>query len=134
VKRKALHLQTDIKKGISLYLDEINAKSILNYIEQSPKHRKKFEYIKGVILQNLRVPDVFDKEDINEKCKDVYAMKFFKGGDNGRLYCKRTTQKGKNCLVFVMAEVHPKKKSQKNSQKEISLIEKVASYEYEFEG
>lgn len=34
-------------------------------------------------------------------------------------------------LVVIVSELLEKKKNQKNQQKEISLIEKVATYEYE---
>ena len=57
-------------------------------------------------------------------------MKFFKGQENDRLYCKEIHQKNK-VFVVVSAELLEKKKTQKNTKKEINLIEKVAGYEYE---
>jgi hypothetical protein len=57
-------------------------------------------------------------------------MKFFKGQENDRLYCKEIRQQNK-VFVVVSSELHKRKKSQKNTQKEINLIEKVAGYEYE---
>ncbi len=133
MKRKALHLQTNTKTGRAIYIDEESAEAILNYIEQDKRHKKKWEYIKNVILENHRIPDVYDKEDINDKCKDVYAMKFFKGQENDRIYCKQVHHVSKKIIVVIASELHLKKKSQKNSHKEITIIEKVASYEYEFE-
>lgn len=59
-------------------------------------------------------------------------MKFFKGQENDRLYCKEVTRDDK-VFVVIMVELRLKKKSQKLRQKEINLIEKVAGYEYEFE-
>ena len=133
MKRKALHLLTSKDGKISIYVDVDNAKEILTYLKQSEKHKKKWAFISQIILENHRNPDVFDKEDINENCKDIYAMKFFKGGDNDRIYCKQIKDKNISKYIIVASELHIKKKTQKNSTKEIVKIERVASYEYEFE-
>lgn len=133
MKRKALHLQTNTKTKRAIYIDADTANAILDYVEQDKRHKKKWNYIVNIILENLRIPDVFDKENINDKCKDIYAMKFFKGQENDRIYCKQVEHNSKKCLVIVASELHLKKKTQKNSKKEITIIEKVASYEYEFE-
>ena len=75
------------------------------------------------------MPDSYDKEDINQKCKDVTAMKFFKGGSNDRIYCKEIkSEKGR--FIVIMAILHEKKKSQKNKAKEISKITAIANYAY----
>jgi hypothetical protein len=59
-------------------------------------------------------------------------MKLFKGGDNDRIYCKQISI-GNKIFVVIAAELHVKKKTQKNSSKEINIIETVATYEYEIE-
>jgi hypothetical protein len=133
VKRKALHLRTNTKTKRAIYIDADAVETIIKYVEQDKRHKKKWDYIVNIILENLRIPDVFDKEDINDKCKDVYAMKFFKGQENDRIYCKQVKHDTKRCLVIVASELHLKKKTQKNSKKEITIIEKIATYEYEFE-
>jgi len=56
----------------------------------------------------------------------------FKGRENARIYCKEVKQKNKT-LIVITSELLPKKKNQKNLQKEINLIEKVAGYDYEIE-
>lgn len=132
MKRKAVYLCESADRKRCIYIDEINAKEIVSYLTQDSRHRKKWEFVKNVILSNLRMPDVFDKEDINNGCKDVYAMKFFKGQENDRIYCKQVRDGKLNKYIIVASELHLKKKSNKNSSKEISIIEKVASYEYEF--
>ena len=133
MKRKALHLRTNTRTKRAIYVDEESLETILAYVGQDKRHKKKWDYIVNIILENLRNPDVFDKENINDKCKDVYAMKFFKGQENDRIYCKQVEHGTKKCLVIVASELHLKKKTQKNSKKEITIIEKVATYEYEFE-
>ncbi len=53
--------------------------------------KKKFQHIIDIILNGLRSPEHYDKEEPNDKCKGkgVYGMKFFKGQENDRLYCKQ---------------------------------------------
>ena len=59
-------------------------------------------------------------------------MKFFKGQENDRLYCKEQ-RTADGIFIIVTAEIYKKKKSAKVTKKEIPIIEKVASYEYEIE-
>jgi hypothetical protein len=75
---------------------------------------------------------LYDKEEINEKCKGVTAMKFFKGQENDRLYCKeQSTHEG--VFIIVAVNIYEKKKSQKLTKKEIPILEKIGQYEYEIE-
>lgn len=57
-------------------------------------------------------------------------MKFFKGQDNDRIYCKEMSLEDKT-FVIIAAELFEKKKTQKNSKKNKPIIEKVGKYEYE---
>lgn len=82
-------------------------------------------------MEGHKNSDLYDKENINEKCKDITAMKFFKGQENDRIYCKELKMKG--VFIIVTAELYEKKKSQKLTKKEISIIEKIAEYEYKIE-
>ena len=115
----------------AIHIDSQNKTEILEYIQRSDKHKKKFDYIAGLILQGIKNTEVYDKENINSRCKDVTAMKFFKGGgSNDRIYCKEIhTEQG--IFVIIAAILHEKKKSQKNSNREITLIEQVGTYDYQ---
>jgi hypothetical protein len=86
--------------------------------------------IADIILNNHRNTEVYDKEEINNKCKDVTAMKFFKGQDNDRIYCKEI-HSSQGVFIVVAAVLSEKKKTRKLNQKQINLIEKVAKYSYE---
>lgn len=119
----------DGKKAI--YIDKQNRDSIISYVSQSPRHFKKWRHIVQLILEGHKNSELYDKEDINEKCKDVTAMKFFKGQENDRIYCKE--QKMSGVFIIVTAEVYERKKSQKLTKKGISIIEKIAEYEYKIE-
>ena len=132
MKRVATEIRSSEDGKKKIYVDQDNAKAIIDYIRQDERHRKKFNYITDVLFQGLRITDLYDKEEVNERCKGVTAMKFFKGQENDRLYCKEVTRDDK-VFVIIMVELRLKKKSQKLRQKEINIIEKVASYEYEFE-
>lgn len=127
---KIIAKSADNKKAICI--DKENQEEILAYIRQSPRHTKKWLHIVQLILEGHKNTELYDKEEINEKCKDVTAMKFFKGQENDRIYCKE--QKMEDGLyIIVTAEIYLKKKSEKVSKKEIPIIEKVAQYEYKIE-
>ncbi|MGZ5244598.1 MAG: hypothetical protein ACXWEY_11210 [Bacteroidia bacterium] len=132
MRRKAIFIEESRDKKRAIYVDEENAKEILAYFNQDEKHRKKFKYLVKMILDGLRMPELYDKEEPNKKCKGVTAMKPFKGGDNDRIYCKEfTTVKG--TFIVITAELLLKKKTQSLNSKQIHLIEKVASYEYDID-
>lgn len=113
-------------------MDAQNAEALLIYITQDARHEKKFRHIVELILNGLRNTELYDKEEINDRVKGVTAMKLFKGQENDRIYCKEFSTEDKT-FVVVVAELREKKKSQKNRQIEINLIETVASYEYQLE-
>lgn len=113
-------------------IDKENKKAILAFVMQSPRYQKKWKHIVQLLLEGHKNSELYDKEEINSKCKNVTAMKFFKGMENDRIYCKeQKTPEG--IFIIVTAEIYPKKKSNKVSKKEIPIIEKVAQYEYKIE-
>lgn len=130
MKRKAKIIRYNTDESIAICVDIETWGIISEYIKRDIKHKKKFNYIVDIILNRLRNTDVYDKEEINKKCKGVTAMKFFKGQSNDRIYCKEETLDDKTFIV-VAAELFEKKKSQGVNQKAKNVIEKVASYEYE---
>ncbi len=117
----------------AIYIDIDNQEEILNYIRQDKRHAKKFKFITDVILSGLKNTEVYDKEEINKKCKNVTAMKFFKGQENDRIYCKEIKSETGTHIV-VTSVLHERKKSQGLSSKEIAIIEKIGGYDYEIQG
>lgn len=115
---------------IAIAIDEEHYDEILKFVLQDERYIKKFKLIVDLILEGHRNCDLFDKEDIDASCKDVYAMKFFKGQENARVYCKRQKVDGVT-TVYVAAVVLSRKKNQKNSKKEVAIIRKVAGYTYD---
>lgn len=117
----------------AIYIDIENKDEILNYIKQDNRHNKKFLFIAEIVLGGHRNTEVYDKEDINDKCKDVTAMKFFKGQENDRIYCKEI-KSDTGTHIVVTSILHEKKKTDKLSSKEIAIINKVGGYNYEIQG
>lgn len=63
-KAKEILKSSDGKRIICIDVD--NWQEIFEYINQDEKHKKKFIYICGVILDGHRNTDVYDKENIND--------------------------------------------------------------------
>lgn len=117
---------------LAICVDKINKTKILAYINQSARHRKKWAHIVQLLIEGHKNTELYDKEEINERCKGVTAMKFFKGQENDRIYCKEQAM-GSGLYIIVTAEIYLKKKSNRVSKKEIPIIEKVGQYEYKIE-
>ena len=132
MKRTAIKIRSSDNGKRAIYVDQANATEIIQYINQDARHKKKFRLISDIILRGLRNTNLYDKEEINKKNKGITAMKFFKGQENDRLYCKEIT-KDVSVFIIIMVELRLKKKSQKLTYKEKNIIEKIANYEYEFE-
>jgi hypothetical protein len=130
VKRKCRHIISSHDGRRAIYIDSQNEAEILAYINKDERHRKKFRYIAEIILQGLKIPALYDKEEINEKCRNVTAMKFFKGQENDRVYCKEIFMTS-NSKIIVAAILYKRKKSKRLTKREINLIEKVGGFEYE---
>jgi len=117
VKRKAFILKESENGRKAICVDSENAKTILAFLNKDERHRKKFRYISELILRDIRNTELYDKENINKKAKHVTAMKFFKGQENARIYCKE--QRMNNQLfIIVCCEL---------------IDDKISSYEYEIE-
>lgn len=113
-------------------IDKLNKADILAYIGRSERHKKKWRHIVELLLGGHVNRQLYDKEEINDKCKGVTAMKFFKGQENDRLFCKEQTIGG-GIFIIVAVRIYEKKKSQKLTKKEFPIIEKIGQYEFEIE-
>lgn len=122
-------LSTSEDGKIAICVDKQNKEEILAYVRQSERHLKKFRFIVQLILEGHRNAELYDKEDINGRCDNVTAMKFFKGQENGRIYC--VEQRLDRKYIIIAVQLHSRKKTQKNTKREKSIIEKIAQYEYE---
>lgn len=129
MKRKATIVRVSLDQKRAIALDETNAGNLLSFLEQNERYKKKFRHICEIILGNHINRELYDKEEPDRNCKGVTAMKFFKGQENARIYCKEVITSDKT-VVIVASELLERKKQTKLTFKELSLIYRVASYEY----
>lgn len=130
IQRTAQIIRKSSDKKRCIAIDAECSDQILAYINQDKRHKKKFVHICNIILEGLQNRELYDKEEPDEKSKGVRAMKFFKGQENDRIYCKEITLEDKT-FVVIAAELHKRKKSKKLSYKELNIIHRVSDYEYE---
>lgn len=130
MKRNAIIIKESSDGRRSIAVDEENAEELLTFFRQDKRYQKKFNHICDLILGNHVNRELYDKEEPDDKSKGVRAMKFFKGQENARVYCKEVNTRDKT-TVIVAAEVLERKKQTKLTHKEINIIHRVASYEYE---
>ena len=122
MKREAIIVKSSDDGKRQIAIDEKNASEIIDFIRQN-NLGKKFDLICGLILDGIRNTELYDKEDISTKCKNVTAIKF-KGKLNARIYCQELKSKGKT-LIVIASELLESKKNQKNKSKEKNLINKI---------
>ncbi|MBL0065775.1 MAG: hypothetical protein IPP38_12350 [Bacteroidetes bacterium] len=76
---------------------------------------KKIKYITDLILQGLKNRELYDREEIDSDSKNVTAMKFFKGQENDRIYCKE--QRNLEGVYIIVTSVLYEKKNQISLQR-----------------
>lgn len=127
--REAYEIKSAADKKRCVCIDSKNEADIMAFLREDPVRVSKFREVIDLILSGQRNSEVYSKENIDKKCKDVTAIKMFKGGQNIRLYCKE--QKSDNGTFYVIVAKHlPKKKDQKVKGKTKTLIQTVSSYDY----
>lgn len=131
MKRKSIFLIGSADGKTEIHLDYIHAAAIKKYIFQDQRHRKKFMFIAEIILNGWKNPQIYDKENINKYACDITAMKFFKGQENDRIYCKEYVRNSKTQIVVAILLVE-RKKTNHIDKKIKTIIEVISNYEYEF--
>jgi hypothetical protein len=131
VKRKAelIKISEDGKKAF--YLDVDNSHEIMTFLNSDPANLKKFKTALELILNHRAPRDLYDKENIEKGCEHVTAIKLFKGKKNPRIYCQQYTDGDTERFVIIGVELLEKKKSQKLTAAEKSIIRRVAQYAYD---
>ncbi|MEA3448455.1 MAG: hypothetical protein U9Q98_08425 [Bacteroidota bacterium] len=103
-----------------------NAESILEYLQQDEKHKKKYRYIKNVILLGFSNTNIYRKViNLNK----LYEMRFFPNGDNDRIYCKQ--YEINNVIHIVMIELFLGKKTKKIDKRIKNRLDIIKNYNYE---
>ncbi|HEX2866931.1 MAG TPA: hypothetical protein VHO03_07800 [Ignavibacteriales bacterium] len=111
---------------VEIYIDRENSKEILDYLTG---REKKFKMIVFQILSLRYDDDLYGKEEVSDKAKNVTAMKFKMGKkENIRIYCKEFNVDGKKVVMITKKE----KKTQKVNKTLKQLLEIIGGYEYDF--
>ncbi|MDR9375274.1 MAG: hypothetical protein RI842_07695 [Schleiferiaceae bacterium] len=131
MKRKAFLYRKSEDGKRALYLDEQTAEDLFAFLKADRRRRKKFDDRLRYILAGQTTRDIYAQENIEKGCEQVYAIKMFKGGQNARIYCQQFYHGDTEVLVIVAAELLPKKKSQKLTHKEKTIIRRVAGFTYQ---
>lgn len=84
-----------------------------------------------MILNHHAPWDLYDKENFEKGCEHVTAIKLFKGKKNPRIYCQQFSDGETERFVIIGVGLLEKKKSQKLTAAEKSIIRRVANYEYD---
>lgn len=127
--RKCTHIESSSDNKRHIYIDEINSGEIFDYIRQDSRHIIKFRFICDLLLGGHNNKQIYSKEEINQKTHGVTAMKFFPGQENDRIYCKEyETPLGS--VIVIAVELFIGKKQTALKHKEITVIERVGSYDY----
>ncbi|WP_255590363.1 hypothetical protein [Algoriphagus sp. NBT04N3] len=131
MKRKAelIKISQDGKKAF--YLDAENSGEIMAFLKSDPANLKKFQTTMELILNHRAPRDLYDKENFEKGCEQVTAIKLFKGKKNPRIYCQQFTDGDTERFVIIGIELLEKKKSQKLTATEKSIIRRVSKYEYD---
>ena len=106
MKRKAIIIKESSDGRRSIAVDEDNAEELLKFFRQDKRYKKKFKHICELILGNHVNRELYDKEEPDGKSKGVRAMKFFKGQENARVYCKEVSPKDKTTVTTVCVDKH----------------------------
>ncbi len=113
-----------LEGNIELYVDDLNGDDILSVLESN---EKKFRRILVQINSGIYNNDIYGREEVSKKAKNVTAIKF-KGKSNERIYCKEFFQENKKVVMIIAI----KKKSQKVNKELKKLLETIGGYDYEF--
>ena len=115
--------------NVIIAIDEAEMQNIVvSYIGSDERHKNKFLDMVNVIRENLNNRNLFKREKINDQINNVWAMRFFVGAENDRIYCQQTNFNGKKAFVLSSLLLH--KETTENGPREIAEITKVSSYEY----
>jgi hypothetical protein len=87
--------------NVIIAIDEAEIQNIVaSYIGRDDRHKNKFNDIVNVIREGLNNRELFKREKIDDKINNVWAMRFFVGQDNDRIYCQQTTLMVKKPLYY----------------------------------
>ena len=116
---------------IIIGIDSLKMKEITSYIGQSSRHKDKFKDLVQIIFEGLPYRHLWKREKINAEVKNMWAMRFFVGQENDRIYCQEVTVEDKK--IYILSDLYLHKTSDKLTKPEINHLIVLSKYEYEFD-
>lgn len=111
---------------VEFYIDVINKDEILNFLLKKKKKTRRILY---EIFSLRYVYDLYDKEEVSDKAKNITAMKF-KSRSNERIYCREFFIEDNTIIKkVVMITLYCKNEMDKKTKK---MIENIGDYNYGF--
>jgi len=129
MKRRAIHIESNLHDTIRIYIDLENAPNLLQYTFRRTVDEE-FKEIREIIKNSLRNKDRYCKVAISDKARNMFEMRFTRNQRNDRIYCAETTIGKRRCIIMI--ELYEGKKSQSIPQKIKNRIEKMGGYQYEY--
>jgi hypothetical protein len=114
-----------------LYIDVLNFEDIRKYIFGSEKVKDEFRDIWGIIKEDLRIPDKYNKIKIRIKGKDLYEMIFTTDGRDDWILC--IEMKDKNFRKIIMIKLFEGIKEKSFPESLVLEIDKKGGFDYELE-
>lgn len=131
INRKAELIEISDYGKKAFYVDAANSQKIMAFLQSDPANLKKFKTALQLILNHRAPRDLYDKENFENGCEHVTAIKLFKGKKNPRIYCQQYTDGETERFIIIGVELLEKKKFQRITAAEKSIIRRVAQYEYD---
>jgi hypothetical protein len=120
---------TQTKDHKTIIAVDIDEPDIMEYLRSPLRHKNKFIDIAKVILGRLSNRQLYKWEKIDKDHTNVWAMRFFVGQENDRIYCQEVFEGDRK--IVIMAALHLSKKERENTEREVSVIKTVSKYVYE---
>jgi Txe/YoeB family toxin of Txe-Axe toxin-antitoxin module len=123
-------MRTSPNGKVIIGIDEEEMKNITSYIGQDDRHKDKFKDIIKIIFEGLPYRHLWKREKLNSDVNNMWAMRFFVGQENDRIYCQEKSEGG--IKIFILCYLHLHKTSDELSDAEKTLLTNLSKYEYEF--
>jgi hypothetical protein len=114
-----------------LYIDVLNFEDIRRYISGSGKVRDEFRDIWGIIKEDLRIPEKYNKVNARIKGKDFYEMIFKSNGRDDRILC--VEMKDRNSRKIIMIKLFERMSAKSFPESAVVEIDKKGGFDYELE-
>lgn len=116
-------------KNIIIYVDPSETNIILPFLLDNESNYSTYFLFKQQMFENRRNKSIYKKENISNKCKNLYAIIFDSGkNQNDRIYCLEIHDGKRRIVLTKLID----KRSQKINKKMKATIEAFCNRKYSF--